>query len=428
MRHDAAEALYIGRQPILGRNQQLHAYELLFRSGHAAGAQVLDGAQATATVIVNAFAELGMAHALDGHPAYINVDTQLLFSDVLELLPRQAVVLEILESVPATPAVLQRCLHLREAGFTLALDDVVDFDARTAALLPLARVVKVDLLPLAADAVAPLVRRLRAASPAVLLLAEKVERREQFDACLALGFSLFQGYHFARPTIIAGRRLGHSQHTLIRLMGQLGADADSGALEETLKPEPGLTMNLLRMANAAGAGATRAVTSLRDVIQVLGRRHLQRWVQLLLFAADARGGAASPLLLMAATRGRLMESAAQLLRPRDAGLADGAFMVGMMSLMPAVVGLAMEDILGPLRLAPAIDRALRDGAGLLGELLTLAQASESGNLQGLAQALQAHPDLSPALFNQAQAEALEWAHAIGRGTTSAGAGGSTGAG
>lgn len=428
MRHDAAEALYIGRQPILGRDQQLHAYELLFRSGHAAGAQVLDGAQATATVIVNAFAELGMAHALDGHPAYINVDTQLLFSDVLELLPRQAVVLEILESVPAMPAVLQRCLHLREAGFTLALDDVVDFDARTAALLPLARVVKVDLLPLAADAVAPLVRRLRAASPAVLLLAEKVERREQFDACLALGFSLFQGYHFARPTTIAGRRLGHSQHTLIRLMGQLGADADSGALEETLKPEPGLTMNLLRMANAAGAGATRAVTSLRDVIQVLGRRHLQRWVQLLLFAADARGGAASPLLLMAATRGRLMESAAQLLRPRDAGLADGAFMVGMMSLMPAVVGLAMEDILGPLRLAPAIDRALRDGGGLLGELLLLAQASENGNLEGLARGLQAHPDISPALFNQAQAEALEWAHAIGRGTTSAGAVGSIGAG
>ncbi|SIQ75093.1 EAL and HDOD domain-containing protein [Pseudacidovorax sp. RU35E] len=414
MRNDSSEALFVGRQPILGRDQQLRAYELLFRNGQAPCAEVLDGAQATATVIVNAFAELGMSHALDGREAYINVDAELLFSDVLELLPRQTVVLEVLESVPATAAVVQRCLHLHEAGFSLALDDVVAFDARTARLLPMVRVVKIDLLPLSDAQLAALVRQIRAAAPNVLLLAEKVETRSQFDACLRLGFSLFQGYHFARPTLIAGRRLGHSQQALMRLMGQLGADADSSVLEATLKPEPGLTMNLLRMANAAGSGATRTVTSLRDVIQVLGRRHLQRWVQLLLFATDARAGRASPLLLMAAARGRLMEAAAQHLRPNDPHLADGAFMVGMMSLMPALVGMPLADILGPLRLAPAIDEALRDGAGLLGELLRLAEASENGDFDSMAQALRTHSRLSPAQFNRAQAEALQWAHAIGR--------------
>lgn len=414
MPHNTMEALYVGRQPILGRDQQLQAYELLFRDGRAPGAQVANGAQATATVIVNAFAELGMAHALDGHEAYVNVDVEMLFSDVLELLPRQSVVLELLESVPASAAVLQRCLHLHALGFALALDDVVEFDARTAALLPLARVVKIDLLPLCSERLAALVRQVRAASPTVLLLAEKVETGAQFDTCLRLGFSLFQGYHFARPTIIAGRRLGHSQHALMRLMGQLGADADSSVLEETLKPEPGLTMNLLRMANAAGSGATQTVTSLRDVIQVLGRRHLQRWVQLLLFATDARSGRGSRLLLMAATRGRLMESTAQRLRPRDAELADGAFMVGMMSLIPTLVGMPMADILAPLRLAAPIDAALREGAGVLGELLRLAEASETGDFVGLAASLQAHPRLSAAHFNRAQAEALQWAHAIGK--------------
>ncbi|WP_295524447.1 EAL domain-containing protein [uncultured Pseudacidovorax sp.] len=414
MPSDSREALFVGRQPILGRNQQLRAYELLFRNGSAPDAEVVDGAQATATVIVNAFAELGMAHALDGREAYVNVDAELLFSDVLELLPRQTVVLEVLESVPASAAVVQRCLHLHAAGFSLALDDVIAFDTRTATLLPLVQVVKIDLLPLSEPQLAGLVRQIRAAAPTVLLLAEKVETRAQFDTCMRLGFSLFQGYHFARPTLIAGRRLGHSQQTLMRLMGQLGADADTNVLEETLKPEPGLTMNLLRMANAAGSSATRTVTSLRDVIQVLGRRHLQRWVQLLLFATDSRAGRASPLLLLAATRGRLMESAAQRLCPNDPHLADGAFMVGMMSLMPALLGMPLDQILGPLRLSPAIDRALQGGEGLLGELLSLAQASESGDFDRVDEALKTHPGLSASHFNHAQAEALQWAHAIDR--------------
>lgn len=422
MPHTANEALFVGRQPILSRDRQLQAYELLFRDARSAGAaHVVDGSHATATVIVNAFAELGMAHALDGHEAYINVDLQLLFSDVLELLPRHSVVLEVLESVPATPAVIERCQYLNTLGFSLALDDIVSFDARTAALLPMMRVVKIDLLPLSDAQLDALVRQIRAASPTVLLLAEKVETAAQFDSCLRLGFSLFQGYHFARPKVIAGRRLGHSQLALMQLMGQLASDADTGVLEATLKPEPGLTMNLLRVANAAGAGTTRTVTSLRDVIQVLGRRHLLRWVQLLLFAADGRAGRASPLLLMAATRGRLMESAAQRLRPADLGLSDGAFMTGMVSLLPALFGMPLAEIMGPLRLSPQIEAALCNGSGLLGELLRLAEASERGDPEGVAAVLRAHPQLSPDRFNRAQAEALQWAHAISGGASVAAA-------
>jgi EAL and modified HD-GYP domain-containing signal transduction protein len=183
----AADQLFLGRQPILDREQRLHAYELLFRSGSRNFAEVTDGVQATATVIANAFSELGIEAALGSHRGFINVDEAFLFSDMLELLPRHAVVLEILETVPPTPAVVERCAALKAAGFTLALDDVIQLEPEFADLLALVEIVKVDIQPLSRVQLMQLVMKLKPLGKQ--LLAEKVDSREQMEQCLKLGFS-----------------------------------------------------------------------------------------------------------------------------------------------------------------------------------------------------------------------------------------------
>jgi EAL and modified HD-GYP domain-containing signal transduction protein len=409
---DATDQLYLGRQPILDREQRLHAYELLFRNGSRNAAEVTDGVQATATVIANAFAELGVEAALGDCRGFINVDEQFLFSDMLELLPRHAVVLEILETVPPTAAVVERCQALKAAGFTLALDDVIQLEPAYAELLALVEIVKVDIQPLSRIQLMQLVMKLKPMGKQ--LLAEKVDSREQMEQCLKLGFSLFQGYYFAKPTIIAGRKLDHSQLSLMKLMGLLLSDADTGELEEALKPEPGLTVNLLRMTNSVGSGTTETITSLRHAIAVLGRRQLQRWLQLLVFASGNAHAAANPLLLLAATRGRLMELLADELRPGDKAFADQAFMAGIMSLMPALMNLPIEEIVAPLCLADALCDALCTGSGTLGALLRLAECSEGGDLECLADQLTMLPGLGPKALNRAQTGALQWANAIGR--------------
>jgi len=409
---DATDQLYLGRQPILDREQRLHAYELLFRNGSRNAAEVTDGVQATATVIANAFAELGVEAALGDCRGFINVDEQFLFSDMLELLPRHAVVLEILETVPPTAAVVERCQALKAAGFTLALDDVIQLEPAYAELLALVEIVKVDIQPLSRIQLMQLVMKLKPMGKQ--LLAEKVDSREQMEQCLKLGFSLFQGYYFAKPTIIAGRKLDHSQLSLMKLMGLLLSDADTGELEEALKPEPGLTVNLLRMTNSVGSGTTETITSLRHAIAVLGRRQLQRWLQLLVFASGNAHAAANPLLLLAATRGRLMELLADELRPGDKAFADQAFMAGIMSLMPALMNLPIEEIVAPLGLADALRDALCTGSGTLGALLRLAECSEGGDLECLADQLTKLPGLGPKALNRAQTGALQWANAIGR--------------
>lgn len=404
--------LFLGRQPILDRHQELVAYELLFRSGTQNSAQITDGATATATVIVNAFSELSVGDALGNCRGFINVDEEFLFSDLLELLPMQSVVLEILETVPPSEAVAQRCRELKGKGFTLALDDVIQVAPEYKELLDLVEVIKVDLQPLSSEELVKLTTTLKPLNKK--LLAEKVDSREQMELCMKLGYELFQGYYFAKPTIIAGKKLNHSQMALMRLMGLVHSDADTIELENVFKPEPDLTVNLLRMTNSVGAGTKVRITSLRHAITVLGRRQLQRWLQLLIFASKHHSGGSSPLLHLAATRGRLMELLADTQRKKDANYADSAFMAGIMSLMPALMGIPMTEIVAPLGITSEVRDALCEGSGALGKLLALVAATEYGAPQEISLRLAECPGLNNETLNRCLTQALTWASNISR--------------
>lgn len=157
----SAQEIFIGRQPILDREQQLYAYELLFRSGAQNRAQVTDDLAATATVLSHVFSELGLEAALGPYLGFVNLDARMLASDAIELLPREKFVLEVLETVDITPEVVSRCRELKEKGFTLALDDFVAFEERHKPLLELADIVKVDLMGMEAAALHRTVAALR---------------------------------------------------------------------------------------------------------------------------------------------------------------------------------------------------------------------------------------------------------------------------
>ncbi len=400
--------IFVGRQPILDRDERLVAYELLFRSSQKNEAQVSDGMAATAAVLTHVFSHFGVEAALGPFLGFINVDERLLMTELLEALPRQQIVLEILETVPVTPELVRRCGELKAMGFTLALDDFIGEEEKYRPILPFMDIVKVDIQPLSES-------ELRALTPGLKqwplkLLAEKVDSREQAALLRDLGYDLFQGYYFARPTIMAGKKLSSSELALMRIFGMLMGDAETSELEKALKPEPALTLNLLRLANSAANAPRAPITSLRQAITMLGRRQMQRWLQLLLYTTPGGSVAANPLLQMAATRGRFMELVAGR-TGGDSGQEDRAFMAGIMSLMPALLGLSMEDILKDLPVADDVAQALSGRAGLLGRLLRLAEA-----LEGSASPPESlrFPGLDALAVNQCLSEALAWANSIGR--------------
>lgn len=407
--------IFLGRQPILGREQQLLAYELLFREGPiftSNRADIIDPSQATATVIANAFTELSANETLGPYRGYINVDQEFLFNDLIEALPPKVVVLEILETVIPTPEVIARCRQLCEKGFSLAIDDVIEVDEAYRPLLEMAEIIKVDVLGLDAARLTELVRQLKPFGKK--LLAEKVESAEQVNLCKALGFELFQGYYFAKPAIIVGKKLNPSQIALLRLLGLVMQDAETGEIENAFKVEPGLTVNLLRLTNSVGSGLTTRITSLRHAITILGRRQLQRWLQLLIYTNPKGGRSDNPLLQLAATRGRMMELLAERVTPRNREFADQGFMVGIMSLMPALLGVAIEEILAQLPVAPRVQMALVDRTGLHGQLLQLVEATEQTDPAILEEALQRVPGIGLEFLEECLTQALFWANNLGR--------------
>jgi EAL and modified HD-GYP domain-containing signal transduction protein len=365
---------YLARQPILDRNQALFGYEMLFRSTAAGPANVDTDIAATASVIAHA-AQLGLERVIGDALGFINVDADVIMSDIFVFMPRDKVVLEIMDSIPVTPPVLARITDLMSHGFRFALGDVVRDSPDVPKLLPLVDYIKLDLQEIAAGAVPALAARFKRDQKK--LLAEKVETRAAHDECMAQGFDYFQGFYFASPAIIKGRKLSPSQLAVIELMSLVTSDADNIDIERAVKRDVTLGLNLLRLVNSAAIGARYRIDSLSQAVNVLGRRQLQRWLQIMLYAEPARTGSGmTPLLSLATTRGRMLELLAQRLRPGQRGVADVAFTVGIMSLMDTLFGMPMEEILAQIPVVDEVSAALLERGGFFGELLHLAECIE----------------------------------------------------
>jgi c-di-GMP-related signal transduction protein len=400
---------FLGRQPIVGRGQELVAYELLFRSSASNAANILDDVTASAAVIQHVFSDLGVQQALGEHRGYINFSEELLLSDLIEVLPPDRVVLEILETVSLTPEVIARCSYLQQAGYRLALDDIITLSETQRAVLPYINVAKIDIHRLSHDQIAETVEKLRPYG--VTLLAEKVETREEYKFCSGLGFDLFQGYFFAKPVILSGRSVQPSAKVLLKLFCLTSSDAELDELEDAVKQVPDLTLRLLRTVNAVAFGLSRKITSIRNAIFMLGRVQLNRLVQIMIFAQQsAAGETADPLLQTAAIRGRLMEGLATALGWEM--LKDRAFIVGMLSLVDVLFQQPLVEIIQHLNLDHITQDALLERTGDLGTLLQLIQAIEQDDRDIILLLTEQLGLADNDQLNRLHVEALRWANSL----------------
>jgi EAL and modified HD-GYP domain-containing signal transduction protein len=365
---------FLARQPILNRAQDLVAYELLFRNADIDSANITSDLSATASVIAHA-SQLGMEKVIGTALGFVNVDAAVLMSDIFHFLPREKVVLEIVETMKVTPEILARIAELVTDGFTFALDDVVTDSEDVQQLLPLVNIIKFDLRDIPLSALLKLTPQLKLYNKK--LLAEKVETLEQFKICLDLGFDYFQGYYFAKPIILKGKKLSPSQIAVMQLMALVISDADDGEIERAIKRDISLGINLLRLVNSPAIGVRHRIDSLSQALLVFGRSQLQRWLQIMLYAEPCKKGhSMTPLLTLATTRSKMLELMAETLRPRQRGIADTAFTVGIMSLMDTLFSLPMEDILEQIPVVDEVAEALISRKGFYGDMLKLAEYLE----------------------------------------------------
>lgn len=381
----------MGRQPILNGLEEVVGYELLFRSPQStSSAAILNASQATSSVILNVLSHFGVREILGSYRGFINVDADMLMNEALELLPAEMIGLELLEDINITPDIIARCRKLKAQGFVLALDDhryAPEYEELYAGVID---IVKIDLIATPLEELYQDVDQLRRYP--VKLLAEKVDSRHVYLRCRRMGFELFQGYFFARPSLMQKSRMENSSSTFFRLMQQLSADADIDEIEQTFKQSPALTYKLLLLVNSVSFSSREKIRTVLHAITQIGLEHLNRWVQLALFADDGGPGLNNALLDMAAVRAAFMEELARV-KPQSQRLLrhaqpEQAFMVGTLSMLKEIYDVDMKEIVVQLNLSDEIQDALINRGGDLGTLLCLAEMMESLELDEAAESLE----------------------------------------
>jgi EAL and modified HD-GYP domain-containing signal transduction protein len=390
--------VFVARQPIYDASMAVAAYELLYRASPASlSAQVADPGAATLEVISGATLEIGLDRLAGGLPVHVNFPQELLAK--VPDLPLQAdrIVIEVLEDVRATPQVLQGIHKLRARGHRIALDDFSP-QGSDPRLLDVADVVKLQINHPPADELARLARQLKASGRQ--LIAENVESREDFERCIALGFTGFQGNFLQQPETFSARRVPVSRLGALRLSASLQNEEYSlDEVERLLSQDVSLSYRVLRCINSSYYNLPRKIESIRQAIVILGLDNLRQLCGLVcLQGIDERPPS---LILQAMIRGRMCEQLGKLAGARDTG---PYFITGLFSLLNALLGLPIRKVVEELPLTPAVAKALVSGEGPLGAALQCTRAYERGTWDHAVYA-----DLPPQLIRAAYVEALFWA-------------------
>lgn len=366
--------IYIGRQAILDRQQQLFAYELLYRNGSGNYAELSSQEVATAEVLVNVFLEIGFDKLVGSHQAFINLPRGLLLGDEILALPKDKVVLEVLENIKADELTRDAMVKLRDSGYQIALDDFILNDENQK-LLPYANIIKVDLRALDQE---QLVQQVQAFKKfPIKLLAEKVETHDEFRFCMDLGFDYFQGYFFYKPEVVKGQKLSANRLAMLQLLTKLFDSAVTlKEIEQIIKHDVSLSVKLLRVCNSATFAPNHRIESIAQAISMLGMNRVRQWISIIVFS----GVENKPLEL---SKISLLRAYMCALIARDLGWdnTEKAFTVGMFSALDALFDQPMQEVLANMSLAEDIVTGLTEKTGALGELLQTVIDYQQGTWQ-----------------------------------------------
>jgi EAL and modified HD-GYP domain-containing signal transduction protein len=397
--------VFVARQPIFDTRLRVFGYELLFRSGMDNYCAGVSPEVATSQVISNGMT-IGLASLTDGRPAFVNFSRSALVDDFAFLMAPQEVVVEVLETVEPDDQVLAACERLKKVGYRLALDDFTERPGY-GRLVELADFIKVDVLttPGASRATLPT----RYATGNRHLLAEKVETRDVFAETAGQGYRYFQGYFFSRPTIVASKALPGYRLNYLRLLRELNRpDVDLRRLEDIVKQDASMTLRILRRVNSAAYGFRMTTSALSHALVLLGEREIRVCATVWSLAELARG--LPPELVVSSTlRARLCELLAE-----PAGLGDRAsdlFLVGMFSMLDAILEQPMEQIVGTLPLADDVRDALVGGQNPLRGVVDCAVAYERGQWDAVGPLARAS-GIAETDLARCYPEAIAWARGV----------------
>lgn len=386
----------IGRQQIFDQKLNIFGYEILFR-GDDFDLNHKDGAtQATNQVITDTILEIGLNAIVGPHKAFINFTTQNILEKTPLHLPKDRIIIEVLENVEISPKIINNLKELSKLGYTIALDDFV-FSAEWQPLVEFADIIKMDVLEMGESKTRELIKQLKQYN--VKLLAEKVETYDEYKYLLELGCDYFQGFFFNKPNTLTGKRIGINQTAAIRLLTVINnPNVEFEELTKVISQDVGLSYKLLHYINSAFFAIPNKVTSINHAVTYLGLKEIKRWTNILTLASLSNKPEA--VLQNALIRGKMCEQLASLTNNQ----ADQFFLIGILSSLDSILDIPLEEALKQLPLSVDIPSAILDKKGQAGEALMCVISYEHWDISSIS-----FKDIDQAIIGDAYIKSINWA-------------------
>ncbi|MFA5523231.1 MAG: HDOD domain-containing protein [Tissierellales bacterium] len=392
----------MARQPIFRSDQDVCAYEILYRSGAINEFDGSDGDKASTEVIFNTFQTFGIESLTYGKPVFINFTESLINEEVATLFSRDFLVVEILENVIPKVAIIENSKSLKEMGYKIALDDFV-YGPEYDELIELADIIKIDFLNSSRQEIENVIKKIK--DKEIVLLAEKVETREDFEYAKSLGFTLFQGYFFSKPEILTSKKLHPVKSTCLQLINEInGGDIDFKRISNIISRDLSLTYNLLKLVNSGAFGFRYRIKSVIHAVTALGEREIKKWIYLIVLS-DMGQEKPDELTKLSLIRAKFAERLAR--KTRFARQADDVFLLGLFSLLDVILNRPLKEVLNDIQATEMVRQALLDKEGEMGNIYKMMLSYEKGEWD---KAMEYAEELgiSYSLLLNAYMEALIW--------------------
>ncbi len=394
--------MFIARQPIFNKGMEVFGYELLFRAGSdSTEYDGLSATHATASVLGSLF-ESGIEQIVDDKRAFINFNEAFIKSDLPELIDSHRLIIEVLEDVVVDEQIIDRLKGLKSKGYRIALDDFVE-DYEAYPLVPLADIIKYDLIMTPLHTIRNDVKL--ALSQNKVLLAEKVETEAEFIEAKEMGFSLFQGYFFSKPSIIGkAHQKSNTKVQYSRIISELNKDEPSyQKLAEIIENDVDLSYRVMRIISSRAGDDL--VYSIKRALTYMGLKEIERWINILMMQ-DLGSQKPKELMILSLVRTKFAEAIANHANLKK--YKYEASMMGLFSTIDAMLDQDMEEALDGISLPKSIKDSLIEHEGILMPIFNLVKAYEQGDWEK-ANALVHNMKLKEEDLFDSYMEAVKWA-------------------
>ncbi|MEA1891768.1 MAG: HDOD domain-containing protein [Campylobacterota bacterium] len=374
--------LHIARQPILDKNENIFAYELLYRDA-SLNANITNDRHATVTVLSNVLNKFGVKNILGKYKAFVKADKKFLMHDVVLCIPKEYFIFALQSDIELSESLEQKITELHNSGYVLAINDTLFTEEilnKFSNILKYISYIKIDI-----NTPKENIEILNNYN--IKIIFTKVETYTMYDKAIELNGDYVQGYYFSKPKILKQEKFDPDNIKAINLCNYLMDDSSIEQIVNEFENSHAISLQLLKFVNSGSLKFKNNISSIRQILMTMGKEQLTKWLMLMVYSANDNTGAKidkSPLMQLMKSRTNLMVEISKQIKDHNIeDFSSKVYLLGVVSLLDTLFNVDSDTILDELNIDSEIKEALNKNDGILSEIYIFAKNLEKFDIKSV---------------------------------------------